>query len=98
MRQYAATTAKPAATAAAASIGGATSGNRLALMTATIATTRRNMTALATDTPAASRRGSPSCAAARRALVKVTAVDDTKPPAAPASSRPWLWPRYFTAA
>src|SRR5215813_4826680 len=45
-----------------------------------MANTRRKDTAVATATPAARRLGAPSPAAARRALVSVTAVDETNPP------------------
>jgi hypothetical protein len=58
------------------------------LSAATIATTRANEMAVASATPAANKRGEPSPAAARRALVAATAVEDTRPPAAAASSTP----------
>ena len=49
--------------------------------------------AVASATPAARSRGAASPAAARRALATVTAVDETRPPAAAASSTPWLAPK-----
>src|SRR5262249_19272079 len=91
-------TANPTAVSAAAMSAGATSTRSSGLSTATMPTTRRNITADATATPAASSRGGPSRVAARRAIAMVTAVEDATPPAAAASSNPRRAPKYFTAA
>src|SRR5262249_44620104 len=90
--------ANPTTVSAAAISAGATSTSRSGLSAATMPITRRNMTADAIATPAASSRGEPSRAAARRALAMVTAVEDATPPAAAASSNPRRAPKYFTAA
>src|SRR6516164_5386331 len=86
-------TANPTAVSAAAMSAGATSTRSSGLSTVTMPTTRRNITADATATPAASSRGGPSRAAARRALAMVTAVEDATPPAAAASSNPRRAPK-----
>src|SRR5262249_24822976 len=88
-------TANPTAVSAAATSAGATSTRSSALSAATMPTTRRNMTADATATPAASSRGEPSRAAARRALVMVTAVEDATPPAGGGQQHPGAGTKLF---